>query len=269
MNVAIVGSRTVTDMEFLNTVMKEIPEPSMIVSGGALGADSLAQNYAKANGLPIKIIYPNWNLHGKGAGFKRNVAIVDESDLTLVLWDGISKGAAHDVNLCISKRKPCKVFAYGLPTEPSTKEDVHGFKENNSWLSNGWPCNIKVGGLTFPSAENVYQAAKFYKNKEIVKKFSQITPVEAKVLSKKLYDTNREDYDPDFKNKREGVMERAIVRKFTQNEYLKRKLILTGDFKLENTNSYGDTFWGCGNQGGQNKLGEILTNLREKLSTEQ
>jgi len=72
MNLAIVGSRTVTDMEFLKNIMKEIPEPSMIISGGALGADSLAQNYAKKKGLPIKIIYPNWDLHKKAAGFKRN-----------------------------------------------------------------------------------------------------------------------------------------------------------------------------------------------------
>lgn len=64
-----------------------------VISGGALGADSMAQRFVKERGNTILIIYPRWrnNVNGKdiydpGAGFKRNKKIVEESDVVLAFY---------------------------------------------------------------------------------------------------------------------------------------------------------------------------------------
>jgi len=43
-----------------------------IVSGGAKGADTLAANAADKLDIDSIVIHPDWEKHGKSAGFKRN-----------------------------------------------------------------------------------------------------------------------------------------------------------------------------------------------------
>ena len=56
MNVAIIGSRTFTDYEraeeFVNALELDI---SRIISGGARGADAIAERYAAEHGIPITV----------------------------------------------------------------------------------------------------------------------------------------------------------------------------------------------------------------------
>jgi predicted Rossmann fold nucleotide-binding protein DprA/Smf involved in DNA uptake len=84
--IAVVGSR-----EFKNYLqLKEILDNAVssedwLISGGALGADSMAQRYAKERGLSILIIYPNWAL-GKGAGLIRNKTIVENADKVIAFY---------------------------------------------------------------------------------------------------------------------------------------------------------------------------------------
>ena len=71
----------------------------MIISGGANGADTLAEMFADKFGCPILIIRPDWDAYGKRAGFLRNEEIVNEADVVLAFWDGESKGTKHTINL--------------------------------------------------------------------------------------------------------------------------------------------------------------------------
>lgn len=84
--VAVVGSRefkTYAQIEiFLDSILKPDDE---LVSGGAMGADSMAQRYAKEHGFPIYIFYPRWE-HGKSAGFQRNKRIVEHADLVAAFY---------------------------------------------------------------------------------------------------------------------------------------------------------------------------------------
>ena len=60
---AIVGTRTFNDYKLLKKKVDEINKKTkinMIVSGGAKGADKLAEKYAKENKIPTKIFIPNW-----------------------------------------------------------------------------------------------------------------------------------------------------------------------------------------------------------------
>lgn len=88
--IAVVGSREFKNYEQLQReVDSRYEEGDRLVSGGAIGADSMAQRYAKERGLSIFIIYPRWRVNGiynPGAGFIRNKEIVENSDIVLAFY---------------------------------------------------------------------------------------------------------------------------------------------------------------------------------------
>lgn len=113
MKVAVVGSRTFHDYNLLKDTLDGLDfKIDLIVSGGAKGADSLAEKYASERGITTKIYYANWNLYGKSAGFRRNYDIVKDSDALVAFWDGESVGTKHSINLAerLEKRVIVKIF---------------------------------------------------------------------------------------------------------------------------------------------------------------
>jgi predicted Rossmann fold nucleotide-binding protein DprA/Smf involved in DNA uptake len=101
MRIAIVGSRTFEDYDFmeqkLDQLFLNIGKPEKIISGGALGADTLAQMYADIHHIPFEEHRPEWKRYGQRAGFVRNQIIVGNSDYVIAFWDGESKGTAHTI----------------------------------------------------------------------------------------------------------------------------------------------------------------------------
>ena len=83
---------------------------SEIVSGGASGADELAEEYARRNHLPMKIFRPDYQVYHKSAPLQRNLSIIRYSDAVLVLWDGQSRGAAHVIVNCFHEYTPVHVL---------------------------------------------------------------------------------------------------------------------------------------------------------------
>ena len=65
--------------------------------------------------------------------------------------------------------------------------------------------------------------------------------------------------------RKDEVMLRAVLAKFTQHAGLRDTLLATGDAMLvEHTRN--DSYWGDGGDGrGRNMLGQILVNVREEL----
>ena len=97
LNIAVVGCRHFTDYEKLRGVMDDFidihkDKDICIVSGGARGADSLAEKYASEKGYEFKCFPADWDTHGKIAGFIRNKDIVDAADTIVAFWDGKSTG---------------------------------------------------------------------------------------------------------------------------------------------------------------------------------
>ena len=102
MNISIIGSRSFNDYALLKeTIDKEFEnkEISLIVSGGAKGADSLGEKYAINNGIAVKIFLPDWKKYGRGAGFVRNKTIVENSDVVVAFWNGVSKGTKNSIDV--------------------------------------------------------------------------------------------------------------------------------------------------------------------------
>nr|DAY41537.1 MAG TPA: Protein of unknown function (DUF2493) [Caudoviricetes sp.] len=106
MKLAIIGSRSFTDTELAWNTYKNLPfldQITHIVSGGAKGADSIAELLAKWSGKEMIVHYPDWDKYGKQAGFIRNRLIINDSDCVLAFWDLKSKGTLNSIQLATKK----------------------------------------------------------------------------------------------------------------------------------------------------------------------
>jgi len=101
MRVLVCGSRSWTSVEQTKTLYKVLDRlsPTHIMSGGAKGADYLAEVYAKSNAIPITILTPNYKRDGKSAPLKRNDWLLDRNpDLVVAFWDGVSTGTKYTID---------------------------------------------------------------------------------------------------------------------------------------------------------------------------
>jgi len=106
MIVGIVGSRTFTDFKKLCGNVESLGlKITGIVSGGAAGADTLAEMFASKYNIPITIIRPDWNKNGKAAGVIRNGEIAANVDVVLAFWNGISKGTEDTIKKAARYKK--------------------------------------------------------------------------------------------------------------------------------------------------------------------
>jgi hypothetical protein len=115
MKLVVIGSRGFNNYELLFQTLEKINESGnieLIVSGGAAGADSLAERYAKERNIPILIIKPEWELYGKSAGFVRNEKLWDAATQGIAFWDGQSKGTAHSFQIAKKQNKPLTIIRY-------------------------------------------------------------------------------------------------------------------------------------------------------------
>lgn len=106
--IAVVGSRRFNDYELVKKVLKPYL-PFVLISGGASGADSLAERFAEEYDLEIIIHYPEWEKYGRKAGYLRNTFIVRDCEFLIAFWDGHSKGTAMTIDLARKKHKPFRV----------------------------------------------------------------------------------------------------------------------------------------------------------------
>ena len=113
MKTAVIGTRTFENYQQLCETLGNLANtPTEIISGGATGADALAERYAKENNLPLTIHLANWKEYGKAAGPIRNKTIIEECEQLVAFWDGQSKGTNHTIKTAKAKGKPTKVVNY-------------------------------------------------------------------------------------------------------------------------------------------------------------
>jgi hypothetical protein len=100
MRTIIAGSRGFTDYETMALTLRQLPfEITTVLSGGAKGADALAERWAQEHGIPVERHLADWDLHGRRAGYLRNVEMAQEAEACVVFWDGTSKGSNHMINI--------------------------------------------------------------------------------------------------------------------------------------------------------------------------
>ena len=111
MKIAIVGSRSFQDYGLLMKTMASYT-PTSIISGGAVGADKLAEKYAREIDINCIIFKPDWKRYGRAAGPKRNKQIVEAADRVIAFWNGKSRGTLSTINLAKKAGKPVNAVRF-------------------------------------------------------------------------------------------------------------------------------------------------------------
>ena len=107
MKVAIIGSRNLR----VNNLAKYLPNGlTEIVSGGARGIDACAKEYAQKNKIKITEFLPEYDKYGKVAPLKRNLQIIEYSDMVIAFWDGKSRGTKCVIENCKNLNKKIKIL---------------------------------------------------------------------------------------------------------------------------------------------------------------
>ena len=137
--------------------------------------------------------------------------------------------------------------------------DIKGFSGAYRFLSNFWPVEIEYEGIVYPTTEHAYQASKTLDvdQRKIISEIS--SPSYAKKYGGEI--KIREDWDA----VKDQVMLDVLRLKF-QRDDLKNMLVITGDAHLEETNTWGDTYWGVSKGVGQNRLGKLLMQVRSEVT---
>lgn len=111
MKIAIIGSRGLKIEDFEKYLPKSTNE---IVSGGARGIDTCAREYALKNDIKLTEFLPDYKKYGKAAPLRRNLEIIEYSDLVIAFWDGKSRGTEFVIKNCRNKNKQIKVYVREL-----------------------------------------------------------------------------------------------------------------------------------------------------------
>lgn len=107
MRVAVIGSRGLTVSDLERYLPKETTE---IVSGGAKGIDSCAREYALSHNMRLTEFLPEYDKYGRAAPLKRNITIIQNADLVLAFWDGVSRGTKYVIDNCRKRNIPVTVY---------------------------------------------------------------------------------------------------------------------------------------------------------------
>lgn len=125
-------------------------------------------------------------------------------------------------------------------------------------MSNFVQCKVILDGLEFASTEHAYVAAKTLDLDKRLEISLVETAGQVKRLGRKI--KLREDWE----SVKDDVMLDLLIQKFAQEPF-KSQLLATGDAYLEETNHWGDTYWGVCEGVGYNTLGWLLMKVREDL----
>lgn len=118
MKILITGSRYWDDTETIVNVFKQLPSNTVIVHGGAKGADGRCGYVAYQLGFKVKIYQALWHIYGDRAGIIRNQLMLDDNpDISCAL-------AFHD-NLNGSKGTKdmvARLTVHGIPYKVITSK---------------------------------------------------------------------------------------------------------------------------------------------------
>lgn len=107
MKLAVIGSRNLTNIALERYIAEDVEE---IVSGGAVGIDSCAAEYAEKNEIKLTVFLPQYEHYGRAAPIVRNKEIVDYADKIIAFWNGHSKGTLSVIKYAQKIGKECEVI---------------------------------------------------------------------------------------------------------------------------------------------------------------
>ena len=80
-------------------------QPIVIISGGAYGPDTFAEEYAGNNNIPCVVYRPDYSKYGRAAPHMRNTEIVLDCTHIIAFWDTKSKGTHNTIKKAKARGK--------------------------------------------------------------------------------------------------------------------------------------------------------------------
>ena len=113
MKLALVGSSNFNDYQSFTDFVEqtlvewgvELQDIEYVISGGARGADSLAEKWVDEHNFEKKIYPAEWNKYGKRAGLMRNSLIVDDCTHIIAFPSSNGSGTQDRISKAIKAKK--------------------------------------------------------------------------------------------------------------------------------------------------------------------
>jgi len=143
-----------------------------------------------------------------------------------------------------------------------TQQTVFFYEHDFYCLSNFSAFTLMWKNIRFDTSEAAYHYEKFPDDPDM--QHAIITAASAHEAYK-LAERNKACRRQDWDKVKIGVMLNILREKVSQHEYVRRKLLATGDRTLVE-DSWRDSFWGWGKHiDGQNMLGKLWMQVRDEL----
>lgn len=153
---------------------------------------------------------------------------------------------------------PTATHHQGLDTD----ELIFFYEQEFYVLSNFSSFSLQWRGERFDTSEAAYHFEKFPRDQGIR---MQILRAASAHEAYKIAERYKKDRRPDWDSMKVQIMREILRAKARQHEYVRRKLLETGDRVLVE-NSWRDDYWGWGpNRDGQNMLGRLWMEVRTEL----
>ncbi len=107
MKLLVVGSRSIETFDLTPFIPADT---DLIITGGAVGVDSIAEAYADRHRLSKLILRPQYEKFGRAAPIRRNERMVELADHVLVVWDGVSGGMRATIRYAQKRHIPVTVL---------------------------------------------------------------------------------------------------------------------------------------------------------------
>lgn len=107
----VCGSRSWTNPEPIRRRLRTLPVNTVVLHGGARGADRLAGQIGRELGLHVAVMPALWDRYGRDAGRLRNVAMLTmQPTVVIAFWDGRSPGTGMMIRLAGDAGVPVEVI---------------------------------------------------------------------------------------------------------------------------------------------------------------
>ncbi len=137
MKLIIAGSKKIEDRAAVFAVLDsflKFNKVDEVVSGMAVGVDTIGVEWATANNIPVTPFHPDWKGKGKLlAGFARNHEMGDYADVLIAFWDGKSGGTEDMIDYMHNVKKK-RVRVIDMPTSPTKRGTLAKISRTNDLM---------------------------------------------------------------------------------------------------------------------------------------